>query len=169
MQKENTYTMLADFGRKLLDKTSIVEGLPLISKYAKEVVGADRCSIFINDLTKHELWTTISDGVEKIAIPADRGIVGRTIEIKEPMIVNEPYKDSHFLSDVDKETGYHTKNLATVPIFNAQREIIGVLELLNKKENFNEEDIKFMIFFTHYISGYLELVNLYELEKCVKK
>ncbi len=169
MQKENTYTKLADFGRELLNKTSIVEGLPLISKYAKEVVGAERCSIFINDLVKNELWTTISDGVQKIAIPADRGIVGRTIKIKKPMIVNEPYKNSHFLSDVDKETGYHTKNLATAPIFNAQREIIGVLELLNKEENFNDADIKFMIFFAHYISGYLELVNLYELEKSTEK
>ncbi|MDY0122164.1 MAG: GAF domain-containing protein, partial [Sulfurimonas sp.] len=65
MGYESTYKKLADFGRNLLSKTSLVDGLPLISKYAKEVIGADRCSIFINDLEKNELWTTLADGVEK--------------------------------------------------------------------------------------------------------
>ncbi len=164
MHEVNTYAKLADFGRELLDKTSIVDGLPHISKYAKEIVGADRCSIFINDLENNELWTTIADGVDKIVVPSDQGIVGHTIKIKKPSIVNAPYVDPHFLSDIDKKTGYQTKNIASVPIFNAQREIIGVLELLNKDENFDEQDIRFMIFFAHYISGFLELVTLYEHE-----
>jgi len=165
MQEANTYTKLANFGRELLNKTSIVEGLPHISKYAKEIVGADRCSIFINDLDNNELWTTIADGVDKIVVPFNQGIVGQTIKIKKPYIVNNPYDNPHFLSDVDKETGYETKNIASVPIFNAERKIIGVLELLNKKEDFDDNDTRFMIFFAHYISGFLELVNLYEHEK----
>ncbi len=164
MKSENTYAKLADFGRELLNKTSIIDGLPHISKYAKEIVNAERCSIFINDLDNNELWTTIADGVDKIVILSDQGIVGHTIDIKKPIIVNDAYSSPHFLSDIDKETGYHTKNLAAVPIFNAHREIIGVLELLNKKEDFDDKDIRFMIFFAHYISGFLELVNLYEHE-----
>jgi GAF domain-containing protein len=168
MKKTNTYAKLADFGRKLLQKTSIVDGLPIISQYAKEVTQAQRCSIFINDLVNNELWTTLADGVEKIVVPSNSGIVGHTIEIRKPIIVNKPYENPHFLSDIDKKTGYHTKNLIAAPIFNAQREIIGVLELLNKEEDFNNEDIKFMIFFAHYISGFLELINLYEMEKHTK-
>ncbi len=164
MKHENTYSTLANFGRELLNKTSIADGLPHISKYAKEIVGAERCSIFINDLIRDELWTTISDGVGKIIVPSDQGIVGHTIDMKKPIIVNEPYESEHFLSEIDKETGYKTINIAAVPIFNAQREVIGVLELLNKNEDFKSEDTKFMVFFAHYISGFLELVNLYEHE-----
>jgi len=165
MHQSNAYAKLADFGKTLLDKTSIIDGLPHISKYVKEVVGAERCSIFINDLEYGELWTTISDGVNKIVLPSDTGIVGHTIATKEPIIANDPYNHPNFFSHIDEETGFVTENLASVPIFNSKRELIGVLELLNKYGGFCEEDIKFMVFFAHYISGFLELVSLYEHEK----
>ena len=161
MKYASTYAKLADFGRDLLNKTSLMEGLPHISKYAKEVIGADRCSIFIYDTGKKELWTTLADGVEKIIVPAYQGIVGETIRAKEHIIANDPYSNPHFLSDVDEDTGYTTKNIITAPIFNSQKEVIGVLELLNKEGGFDDEDAKFMKFFTHYVSGFLELVNLY--------
>jgi GAF domain-containing protein len=165
MHRVTTYSKLADFGKTLLDKTSIIDGLPHISKYAKEISGAQRCSIFINDMQTNELWTTIADGVDKIIVPTNKGIVGHTIEIKQPIIANEPYKDPHFFPDIDERTGFKTENLIAVPIFNANRDVAGVLELLNKDGGFDDKDIKFMTFFTNYISGFLELVNLYEHQK----
>ncbi|NPA59856.1 MAG: GAF domain-containing protein [Epsilonproteobacteria bacterium] len=165
MYKANTYAKLADFGKTLLDKTSIIDGLPHISKHAKEIVMAERCSIFINDFKHNELWTTISDGVDKIVLDSHKGIVGHTIDTKKPIIANEPYKNPNFCSEIDEKTGFVTENLATVPIFNANREVIGVLELLNKYGGFNDKDIKFMVFFAHYISGFLELVSLCENDK----
>lgn len=152
---------LTEFGKELLTKNSLEEGLPHIAKYAKEVVGAQRCSIFIVDQVKNELWTTIADGVERIIVDSKKGIVGYTLRSKTPVIANDAYAHPHFLSDVDKATGYRTKNLATAPIFNSNREIIGVLQLLNKEEDFCEKDIKFMTFFAHYISGFIELTNIF--------
>ncbi|MEA3330382.1 MAG: GAF domain-containing protein [Campylobacterota bacterium] len=161
MKETNTYTKLSEFGRELLDKKSLSEGLPHISKYVKNVVGADRCSIFIYDNVKKELWTTLSDEVEKIVIPSSKGIVGHTLKVRKPIIANDVYSNPHFLSEIDAETGYQTKNIVTAPIFNSQREIIGIMELLNKEGGFNNEDVKFMIFFSHHVSGFLELINLY--------
>ncbi|MCD6172166.1 MAG: GAF domain-containing protein [Sulfurimonas sp.] len=157
----STYLKLADFGKELLYKKSLVEGLPHISKYAKDVIGADRCSIFIYDEYKKELWTTLSDGVEKIVIDSTHGLVGQTIRDKKPILENDVYSNPNFSSTIDKDTGYKTKNVITAPIFNSKREIIGVLQLLNKDDGFDNEDAKFMVFFTHYISGFLELINLY--------
>jgi signal transduction protein with GAF and PtsI domain len=172
MKYESSYLKLADFGRNLLNKTSLEDGLPLIARYAKDVIGAQRCSIFINDNVHNELWTTIADGVEKIIVPSDKGIVGYTLKIKKPVIANDAYSHPHFLSDVDKKTGYVTKNIVTAPIFNSKRQIIGVLQLLNKEDEFDNDDVRFMIFFAHYVSGFLELVNLYakhdENEKSTK-
>ena len=170
MKDNNTYLKLADFGRKLLDQKSLVDGLPLISKYVKEVINAQRCSIFIYDQTSGELWTTLADGTQKITVPKDKGIVGHTLAEKKPLVVNDPYSNPHFLPDVDKETGYITKNLITAPIFNSKREIIGILELLNKEDGFSNDDMRFMIFFAHYVSGFLELTNIYLKEdKRMKK
>jgi hypothetical protein len=38
------------------------------------------------------------------------------------------------------------------------------MQLLNKAEDFDNDDVKFMIFFAHYVSGFLELVHLYAQE-----
>ena len=159
MKYAATYQKLAEFGRKLLEKRSLLEGIPLISKYAKEVIGAQRCSIFIYDREKEKLWTTLADGVEKIEVDTSKGIVGYTLKEKKPLIIEDPYAHPEFLSEVDKMTGYTTKNIITAPIFNSKREIIGILELLNKEDGFDFEDKKFMVFFAHYISGFLELQN----------
>lgn len=159
--KDKKYAKLADFGRQLLSKTSLVEGLPLISEYAKEVIEAQRCSIFIYDEKKHLLWTTLADGIETISVDSSHGIIGYTLQEKKALIVNDPYRHEHFLAEVDKDTGYITKNIITAPIFNSKKEIIGVLELLNKVGGFDAEDLKFVVFFSHYISGFLELANLY--------
>ena len=161
MRDAETYSKLAEFGRELLNKTSLEEGLPHISKYAKEVIGAQRCSIFMYDEDERTLWTTIADGIERIVVPSDKGIVGHTLKVKKPVIANDVYSDEHFLADVDKETGYKTKNIISAPIFNSERKIIGILQLLNKASDFDQDDARFMIFFAHYVSGFLELVNLY--------
>ncbi|NOR58033.1 MAG: GAF domain-containing protein, partial [Sulfurimonas sp.] len=91
MRYENIYKKLADFGRDLLNDTSYEKGLPRIAKYAKEVIGAHRCSIFINDIAKGELWTTLADDIERIIIPSDKGLVGHTIRERKPLIENNPY------------------------------------------------------------------------------
>ena len=48
MEKQ-TYKKLAHFGKELLGSAKLEEGLPLIAKYTTEIIGANRCSIFIYD------------------------------------------------------------------------------------------------------------------------
>lgn len=159
MKYVNKSQKLAEFAKELLEKKSLEQGLPHIAKYAKEVVGAQRCSIFIHNAEKNELWTTLADGVEKIILPANQGIAGYTIKVKKPVVTNDAYSHPEFLREIDEQTGYKTHNIITAPIFSSTREIIGVLELLNKPTDFDDEDVRFMIFFAHYVSGFIELLN----------
>lgn len=162
MDNTPSYTKLADFGRALLNRPSLEEGLPMISEYAKQVSGAERCSIFIYDPSMQTLWTTLADGTEKIMVHKDDGIVGATLKEGKPILVNDPYDDPRFLHTVDQKTGFVTSNLASIPIFGSDRQIIGVFQLLNKPGGFSREDARFMIFFAHYISGYLELAMRFD-------
>ncbi|MDD4883578.1 MAG: GAF domain-containing protein, partial [Sulfuricurvum sp.] len=73
-----SYSALAEFGRTLLKRPTLQEGLPIISEYAKQVSGAERCSIFIYNPKIQMLWTTLADGAEKIMVHQDDGIVGHT-------------------------------------------------------------------------------------------
>ena len=157
-----SYTALAEFGRSLLKRPTLSEGLPMISEYAKAVSNAERCSIFIYNPNIEMLWTTLADGVEKIMVHKDDGIVGHTLKEGKPILVNNPYEDDRFLHTIDNKTGFVTENIASIPIFNSNRRIIGVFQLLNKPGGFSSEDAKFMIFFAHYISGYLELSMLFD-------
>nr|MBC8238375.1 GAF domain-containing protein [Candidatus Sulfurimonas ponti] len=143
-------------------KKSLPEGLPHIAKYAKEVIGADRCSMFIYSPKNSQLWTTLADGVERIIIAADKGIVGETLKTKKAIIENDVHSNSKFFDAIDTKTGYQTKNIVTAPIFNVDKEIVGVLELLNKDDGFNENDVKHMTFFAKSLSDFIDLVNLYE-------
>lgn len=108
------------------------------------------------------LWTTLADGVEKIMVHQDSGIVGHTVKEKKPILVNNPYEDERFFHAIDDKTGFVTENIASIPIFDSNRQVIGVFQLLNKPGGFSQEDAKFMIFFAHYISGYLELAMRYD-------
>lgn len=112
----------------------------------------------------------MADGVERIIVPSDKGVVGETIKLRKAIIVNDAYANPLFMSEIDKKTGYTTKNIITAPIFNSKKEVFGVLELLNKKDDFLDADVKYMTFFTQYISGFLELVKTYdEIDESHKK
>jgi GAF domain-containing protein len=162
MDSHTTFKKLADFGRALLTKPSLHDGLPLISEYAKGISGAERCSIFIRNFANKTLWTTLADGIETITIHENDGIAGRTLKEGKPLLINDPYNDEDFLSAIDDKSGFVTKNIASIPIFDSNRRIIGVFQLLNKPNGFSTEDTKSMIFFAHYISTYLELAISYD-------
>jgi len=159
----NKFNQIADFGKRLMTLSDIENILEVISLEAKKLVNAERCSIFIVDNDAKMLWTKLSDGIGRIVISLDAGIVGDTYKKEEPQIVNDPYNDDRFLPNIDKKSGFKTKNMITVPIFNSHREVMGVIQLLNKSRfDFLTEDAEILTFFANYISGSLELVLMNE-------
>jgi len=157
------FNQIAEFGKKLMAMDDIQKVLELVADEAKSLVDADRCSIFIVDKEDEILWTKLSDGIGRIVIGLDSGIVGVTYETNEPQIVNNPYEDERFLQNIDKKSGYTTKNMITVPIFDSKRNVMGIMQLLNKKRfDFDSKDLELLTFFANYVSGSLELVILSE-------
>ncbi len=157
------YKRIADFGKKLTTLAHIEEALPTISEEAKAIVNAERCSIFMVDREGEMLWTKLSDGIGRIAIAINSGVVGDTVLKKTAQIVNSPYEDSRFLAKIDEKSGFITRNILAIPIFNSRQEVIGVIQLLNKYHgDFDEKDEGIMSFFANYISGTLELALLME-------
>ncbi|MGD9971418.1 MAG: GAF domain-containing protein [Sulfuricurvum sp.] len=160
------YKRIADFGKKLASLTDLENALPTIAEEAKAIVNAERCSIFMVDYSTEMLWTKLSDGIGRIAISINSGIAGNTVEAKTPQRVNDPYEDERFLSKIDAKSGFVTRNILAVPIFNSRQEVIGVIQMLNKYNgDFTETDEGVMTFFANYISGTLELALLMERSK----
>ncbi len=155
------FDQIAEFGQKLMTLKDMNHAIELISEEAKRLVHADRCSIFIVDKDDKILWTKHSDGLGRIVVALDSGVVGDTYFKKEPQIVNEPYEDKRFLQNIDKKSGYKTENIITVPIFDSRRDVMGIIQLLNKSRgHFDTSDLDMLTFFANYVSGSLELAIL---------
>ncbi len=155
--------MLLKLGSLISTKTDLLEILTILRDTARDIVGAERCSIFVYDKQTHTLWTKVAHGVEKITVGADFGVVGKAMLSKEVQIVVDAYKDFRFNASIDEQTGYITKNILAVPLLNHMGEPIGVFQALNKHEGvFSNIDAELLILIGNYASVSLENAILYE-------
>ncbi|MDB4743029.1 sigma-54-dependent Fis family transcriptional regulator [Planctomicrobium sp.] len=144
----------------------------LLEKIAEEVsriLGSDRASIFIWDKENSQLIACPALGVEggKLFLPDNKGIIGDTIRNEKPLIVDDAYADSRFDQSVDKKSGYTTRNLLCVPLFDADGECIGAFELINKLDgDFNDDDLESLKDFGVQTS--IAIKNTRELENLVR-
>jgi HD-GYP domain-containing protein (c-di-GMP phosphodiesterase class II) len=115
--------------------------LGLIIDAAAGVAEADRCSIFVVDRERRELWTPVAHGTGEIRIPLDAGVVGAVARAGKAERIPDAYADPRFNREVDASTGYRTRDLLCVPMLNTAGEVVGVIQALNRREaTFGDED-----------------------------
>jgi len=149
MEKEKLIK-LSELSKIMLEVKDINEAIHHAADVMKELMDVERISIFI--LEGDKVWTLRADYTDKIEMPKDKGIVGAVIDSKKPYIANDVYNDEKFNSDIDKKTGFNTKNILAVPIIDSIGRLIGVVEFINKKDDFNDKDAAFGKLFSQYIS-----------------
>jgi phosphoserine phosphatase len=108
---------------------------------AREVLKADRGTVFLYDAGANELYSTVATGVAALRFPAGRGIVGECAESRGLINVPDCYNDPRFNREADRSTGYHTRCLLTVPLVGYDNSLVGVMQVLNKLDGvFSDED-----------------------------
>ena len=113
----------------------------LITREAKELLQADRVSIFLFDRDKCELWSAISQEGRIMRFDARLGIAGAVAMTGQSINVADAYEHPLFYKEVDKQTGYRTQTLLAVPLHDLDGKIIGVGEATNKLVGqFSDED-----------------------------
>src|SRR5262245_48977373 len=140
------YTALLDISYRLNSERNFDQLLKLIADEATKHVDADRATIFILDKNKGELWAKVALGVsDTIRFDARLGIAGAVLIAGKSLVVEDAYKSPLFYPSIDSLTGFHTRNILSVPLRNPKQEIIGVLQVLNKREGkFTTEDEHFV-------------------------
>jgi len=152
MDKEKV-KQLIELSQLLLNSEDLNKALEIATQKIKNIIEVDRVTIFIYSQSANMLWTYLADGVEKLIIPADKGIVGYVVKHKTIKKVNDTDKEPLFYKEVDDMTGYHTKNILTLPLIEENGNIIGVVQLLNKKDGkFSIKDINIANLFSKYIT-----------------
>lgn len=105
-----------------------------ITHSLSESLNAERCSIWIVDYDKKELWTKASSGTAgyQIHIPMHTGIIGDCIDRGQIVNIPDAYKDHRFSSAVDKETGFVTTQVLCVPAKSSNGKVLGALQIINR-------------------------------------
>lgn len=120
--------------------------LKLILDEAKALINADRTMLWLIDGERDQLWTkvAIADGSFKtLHLPIGVGFAGKVAKSRKPLDIPFDvylHPDSESIQKWDRQIGYRTCNLLDLPIFNPSGELLGVMELVNKKKlgNFSE-------------------------------
>jgi len=133
--------------------------LGLILNAATKSTNADRGTLYLADNIKKELWSKVLQGTDmvEIRLPIGKGLAGYVAETGETINIPDTYADPRFNPDIDKRSGYHTYNMLCMPLKNKDGKIIGVFQLLNKKQgSFDSEDISFIDAFSAHASVAIE-------------
>jgi len=129
--------------RRLASEPRLDPLLGSIAEETCELLDAERTTLFLYDAATDELVSRIvtESEIEVIRFPADRGVAGAVARSSEPLIIPDANADSRFNADVDKKTGWRTRDILAVPMTNLEGELVGVLEALNKRAgSFTERD-----------------------------
>ena len=122
----------ADAARRLID------GL-------KETCGCDRGSVFSLDGVQGMLGALYADGADAEAIHLNLrlGIAGTVAVTGSPIHAPDVSADPRFDPSHDQRTGYRTRSLLCVPMNTPRGEILGALQVINKKHGaFTVDDIQ---------------------------
>jgi len=146
---------------RLLDLESL---LRRITEIVCHVLKADRCTVFLLDTDTNELWSKIATGLEnEIRFPVTKGIAGSVATSGEILNIPDAYADPRFNPEIDKNTGYKTRNMLTMPLRNNQKEIIGVFQILNKLDgSFTQSDEELVEAISSIAANSIENAKLYE-------
>lgn len=119
---------------------------------------ADRASIFLLNPQGTELISVAAHlpEMKEIRVPIDQGIAGYVA--RTGALVNIPYcqEDKRFWQQVDQQTGYTTQSMLSGPFYDAQKNLIGVVQFLNKKNGiFTEADEEQFVLLAAEVSALL--------------
>src|SRR3984893_4567115 len=128
-----TSKLAAPFGLKTM--------LSEVVSAAKQVLRADRGTVWLYDAAADELVIEIATGFAPVRIPTSVGLAGASARNRQIINVPDCYADQRFNPEVDKRSRYRTRCLLTLPLVDNKDLLAGVSHVLNKVAGvFDEND-----------------------------
>ncbi len=142
---------LVEIARALSQERDIARLLGLILEKSRSITGADAGSIYVvegqeSDPTRRRLRFKLSQNEScefessEFTMPVStRSIAGAAVVTRKPINIPDVYEipeDAPYGFDrsFDEKVGYRTRSMIAVPMISAEDEVIGVIQLINKKK-----------------------------------
>src|SRR5216684_659758 len=157
--------VLAEVSDTVTRALSLDRQLPRLIDLITEALDAERATLFLYDRDDGELFSRVllGDGVTEIRLPATAGIAGAVFSAGTAEIIPDVHQDSRFNPEIDRRTGYHTRNILCLPLRNRDGQPIGVTEVLNKRSgDFGADDLALAEAINRHAASALEQAFLVE-------
>ncbi|MEW6649090.1 MAG: GAF domain-containing protein [Chloroflexota bacterium] len=140
-----------------------------ILRSAVEILNCEAGSLMMLDAQSDELVFRVVLGpvaseLEGQRMPSSKGVVGKSFQSRQPVIVNDVHSSADWFSSPDKITGFVTRSLLVVPLI-VKDSLLGVIEVVNRKDgsNFNLDDQELLSAFASQAAVAIENARLYTL------
>jgi hypothetical protein len=179
--------LISKMTQGLFNQTDVAQLVSIVMKQACDLLDADRATLFVvrtvatktKVKVKRELYTFAADGTDPIAVPIDAGLVGACVSQGALLNVADAYNDKRFNRDIDRKSGYRTKQVLCAPIVSEDTKtdgdgicITGVLQVLNRTQlqdrGFSLHDEELITGFTQQIAIALDSIIKTQRENDVK-
>lgn len=144
--------LLLEISQTVMEYLSLDDLIYYVIKRVQEMIDAEGVSIILPDESGGEFlicWTENIDErytakLKEFRFPLNKGIAGRVFKNRRPELVLDALRDANHYKQVDDFTGFKTRSMIAAPL-QGKRDVIGVLEVLNKRTgDFDEKDLDFL-------------------------
>lgn len=140
--------VILEANKALAATSDPTEILKIILRTATRETDAERGTIFLVEPETRTLVSQVLEGgaMDPIRLPWGQGIAGACAAGKQPILTANVDTDSRHDKKADVTSGFKTRSLLAAPMLTESGEVLGVLELLNKrKKKFTKEDEEFLV------------------------
>ncbi|XP_025093163.1 cGMP-specific 3',5'-cyclic phosphodiesterase-like isoform X3 [Pomacea canaliculata] len=122
---------------KILQNVSLLTNSDRSSLFL--VRGSREGKYLVSKLFDVTVTSTLEDSQNnEIKVPFGKGIVGIVAQTGVAINIKDAYADPRFNQEIDRQTGYKTHSILSMPIVNYEGEVIGVAQIINKIDGDHE-------------------------------
>ena len=126
--------LMLQITRSLGAATDLQKLLEVIVDAGIRMLGAERGSVLLYDDATEELFSVVATGASGIRFSMKKGLAGAVARSMQVINVPDAYADERFNPEIDRQTGFRTRNILGCPLVGHDGDLMGVLQLLNKKQ-----------------------------------
>lgn len=139
---------LTKVGQYLATERDFDTLIALILKEARELIGTDAGSIYVTERKRGEKPKFLRfkksgmnlEGKEFLLAIDSSSIAGYVAMTGKPLVIDDVYsltgkEEYRFNYEYDKNNNYYSKSMLVIPMKNHRDEVIGIIQLINKKRN----------------------------------
>lgn len=134
IQELSLNRILLTLGTQISLAKNLDEVLENCLEVMTRAINCDRATAFLSDEKTQELYSRVALGNlrHEIRFFNNVGVAGHVFQNRKAEIISDTARCAYFNKDIDTKTGYNTRNIICVPLFNEKNKIVGIIQCLNK-------------------------------------